>query len=234
MNIKTDSISGYLKWVNLEDVKIEIIKDYVWNVIELDDEFYLIDASMASDLKNYYLSVFIYLYIWADPEIFILLHFPNENKWYLLLKPYTFERFESFVLLNPFFYLFGFKKISPDVIQLNENGKIILSFDKPIPAYQIENGDIYGDDLEIASDDMSDGESNGIIETINYLEFNKCLITYIKFSYNFMDYPVIQMVYYRTNYSNSSPLNSYKITKSSINIFKSKKIKKFLRFLKEK
>ena len=93
---------------------------------------------MASNLEVKYSSEFIYLYFGTEPEIFIRSHFPNESKWQLLSKPYTFEKFESMALLSPFFYLYGFKTISPETTILIGSGKIILTSDKSIPKYKLD------------------------------------------------------------------------------------------------
>ena len=41
-------------------------------------------------------------------------------------------------LLSPFFYLYGFKTISPETTILIGSGKIILTSDKSIPKYQLD------------------------------------------------------------------------------------------------
>ena len=46
-------------------------------------------------------------------------------------------------LLYPFFYLMGFKTISPDTNILNGSGKFKLTSDKSIPKYQIEYNEVF-------------------------------------------------------------------------------------------
>ena len=108
LKVKSDSISGYLKWVTYKDYTMQSDKNYTWNYVEINGEYYLLDVSMAVKLKVSF-SNYIYLYFGTDPEIFIRQHFPIESKWQLLSEPYTFEKFESLALLTPFFYLLGFK-----------------------------------------------------------------------------------------------------------------------------
>ena len=210
MDLKTDSISGYLKFANknIDDPEITIIKEFTWNYIEIDGEYYLIDVSMASDLKGYRnLSDFIFIYFGTEPEIFIPLHFPNESKWQLLSKPYSLEKFESMALLYPFFYLMGFKTISPDTNILNGNGKFKLTSDKSIPQYQIEYNEVFNEGDEFGEFITSDEESNEPIEISYNTETNKCVMICMKFGYYNMLYPFYPIVYFNTNYTKISSLN---------------------------
>ena len=135
LKVESDSISGYLKWAN-KDNEIKNDIDYTWNYIEINGEYYLLDVSMAANMK-YSNSDYIFLYFGTEPEIFILLHYPKESKWQLLSEPYTFETFESMACLNPFFYFIGFKTISPNTTKLLGHGKIILTSDILIPRNDI-------------------------------------------------------------------------------------------------
>ena len=206
LRIKTGSISGYLKWVNeanKNDVQLEIIKNYTWNYIEIDDELYLIDISLANEVKKrYHYPEYIYWYFGTVPEIFIRLHFPYESKWQLLLEPYKLEKFESMTMITPLFYLYGFKNISPDTNKLTGKGKMILTSNESIPAYHMEFHE-YKEDMTRSKILDSDGKPNGIIEIDYDIEYYKGVIEYISFFYDFMDpyYDPIPIAYYSTNYS---------------------------------
>ena len=132
LKVTSNSISGYLKYQNTSYMEIQNKRNQTWNYVEIKGEYYLLDVSMASDLKLYSDDI-LYFYFGTDPEIFIRSHFPNENKWQLLLEPYTFEKFENMAFLHPFFYLLGFKTISPDTAKIIGNGNIILTSDKLFP-----------------------------------------------------------------------------------------------------
>lgn len=91
LNLKTDSILGYLKWVDMYSADFKIIKNYYWNYIEIDGQIYLIDISMVFlDLDDISRSKYSYCYFGTDSEIFIRSHFPNESKWQLLKKQIYF------------------------------------------------------------------------------------------------------------------------------------------------
>ena len=132
MKVVSDSISGYLNSLDSQR-RIECNREYTWNYVEIGGEYYLIDVSIVSDFRNNDWPDYFYLFFGTEPEIFIRLHFPKESKWQLLSEPYTFEKYESMALLYPFFYLLGFKNISPDTTILTGSGEIILTSDKPIP-----------------------------------------------------------------------------------------------------
>ena len=123
LRVVSDSISGYLKSLDSQR-RIECEREYTWNYVEIDGEYYFIDVSILSDVMNNYWSDYFYLFFGTEPEIFIRLHFPKESKWQLLSEPYTFEKYEFMALLFPFFYLLGFKTISPDTTILPEMEKL--------------------------------------------------------------------------------------------------------------
>ena len=222
LDLKTESISGYLKWYNRTDrwnEELEIIKNYTWNIIEIDGELYLIDVSMAYDVKKNNFPEYMYWYFGTYPEIFIRLHFPYESKYQLLSKSITLEKFESMAMLNPSFYLYGFKNISPDTNKLSGTGKIILTSNEFIPAYELEFYEYEGD-MTKSVRSKSDGEPNGIIEIDYDIDDYKGVIEYIRFYYDFLDsyYETIPLVYYSTSYSKFSSWNFNLIAKTNLNI----------------
>ena len=206
LKVVSDSISGYLKWVNGKEIQID--RNYTWNYVEIKGEYYLLDVSLAADLKADNPD-FIYLYFGTEPEIFIRQHFPKEDKWQLLSELYTLEKFESMALLTPFFYLLGFKTISPDITNLTKtigDGKIILTSDKLIPKldllwaclseYDISSGNL---------DDYEDGSPDEKLE-IEYTNEDECSIYFISIFQDFM-ITSAQIVYYSLNYSKNSSLD---------------------------
>ena len=206
LRLKTGSISGYLKWVNdanKYDIQLEIIKNYTWNIIEIDDEFYLIDVSLANEVKKrYHYPEYSYWYFGTIPEIFIRLHFPYKSKWQLLSEPYKLKKFATMTMITPLFYLYGFKNISPDTNKLTGKGKVILTSNESIPAYHMEFHE-YKDDMTVSKILDSDGKPNKTIEIDYDVEYYKGVLEYISFFYDFMDpyYDPIPITYYSTNYS---------------------------------
>ena len=122
-------------------------------------------------------------------------------------------------MLNPSFYLYGFKKISPDTNKLSGSGKIILASDESIPAYEMKFSEYKGD-MIFTDNYESDGQPNGIIEIKYNIEGYKGIIEYIRFYYDFLDdyYETIPIVYYSTNYSMFSSFNINLTYKSNLNL----------------
>ena len=203
LKVESNSISGYLKWANIYTDELESKRNYTWNYVEIKGEYYLLDVSMAADIEIKYVD-FRYLYFGTEPEIFIRSHFPKESKWQLLSEPYTFEKFESIALLKPFFYLLGFKTISPDTSKITGNGKIILTSDKPIPKLEYFSICRVGDNT-IIYDESFDGSPEGKME-INYnINEDECVFYSLQFiPKNASSHAPI--VNYGTNYTKNSSL----------------------------
>ena len=207
LKVVSGSISGYLKWPSFWDDKLKSYGDYTWNYIEINGEYYLLDVTLTSRIKFNPGIDYIYIYFGTDPEIFIRSHFPKDNKWQLLPEPYTLEKFESMALLTPFFYLLGFKTISPDTNNLIGSGKIILT-----------------SDILIAKEDISDmcstvvggianayyGSEKSLKNEVEYdIDEEKCLIYSINSAITFPNNykPFVTIAYFNTNYTENSSLN---------------------------
>jgi len=184
LNVVSDSISGYLKIADYKNDVIKSDKEYIWNYIEINEEYYLVDVSMVAEFTSTYWSDYIYAFFGTEPEIFIRMHFPKESKWQLLPEPYTFEKFKSMALLYPYFYLLSFKTIYPDTTKIIGSGEIILTSDKEIPEiffyfswidYQgIDSGELdsaNGSDGKIVINYNVDKEKGTIHELCLYPEF---------------------------------------------------------------
>ena len=201
LNVVSDSISGYLKFADYHDDVIKPDKEHIWNYVEINGEYYLLDVSMVAEFKSTYWSDYIYAFFGTESEIFIRMHFPKESKWQLLPELYTFEKFKYPALWYPYFYLLSFKTIYPDTTKIIGSGKIILTSDKAIPEifvyfswidYQgIDSGEIEsldGPDGKMIINYNVDIEKGTIHELCLYLEnIGNC-------------FPV---VFYNTNYTHN-------------------------------
>ena len=165
LNIKAGLISGYYKYCEKAMIKPE---NYSWNYISINGTYYLIDVVMGKE-KN-----FEELYFGTDPEIFIYFHFPNENKWQLLSKPITLEKFYSMALLDEQFFYFGFKTISPDSFEINGKERFILtyveSYNNPIIQFAILNNTFALKEIKQYEGSHGKIEINYNLQDENYLE----------------------------------------------------------------
>lgn len=135
--VKSKSISGFIKIkkrINFQNLISNI--NSTWNYILINDEYYLVDVTMGSSIFDglYFNTYYSELFFATKPEIFINYHFPNDNQWQLLNKPYTLEKFESIPFISDQFYLMGFKTFSPEFLDINESGKIkfTLTYDESL------------------------------------------------------------------------------------------------------
>ena len=123
LKIKSDTILGLTKAFS-NGIKI-ITKEYSWNYILIDNQYYLIDVVKSINLGNNYKRDRDF-YFGMDPEASIRLNFPNNNKWQLLPKIITKDEFKSMAYLEEGFYSLGLKTISPDIQSLGDSKKIII------------------------------------------------------------------------------------------------------------
>ena len=63
LKVVSGSISGYLKWPNLWDYELTSDRDYTWNYIEINGEYYLLDVTLTSRIKFNPGIDYIYIYI---------------------------------------------------------------------------------------------------------------------------------------------------------------------------
>ena len=153
LNIESNLIHGLLKYRTRNLTQLIDTKEYVWNSVLIDNNYYLIDIIKGIGYCNR--NSFIRtqdrndLYFGIIPEESIRWRFPNDNKWQLLPKPVTIEEFKTFALLDHGFFKL-FKTITPDVQTLKKrnNLRIKLTFDKPF-------GSITEDDVIVFSDELS-------------------------------------------------------------------------------
>ena len=132
--LEVENISGYIKTLaGLTSEDLVTKMDFTWNYILIDGSYYLIDVSSGSGIfgDGDYEHVYTDLYFGTNPEIFIRLHFPIDNKWQLLSEPLSLEKFDSQAYLFPDFYMKKFKTISPDTKIITGSGKskIQLTYD---------------------------------------------------------------------------------------------------------
>ena len=126
LNIESNTVVGITKLRTFNFTQLIKIKEYAWNYILIDNEYYLIDVIMGSYnlVDNRVHKIQSDFYFGLNPEIFIRLHFPNENKWQLLPKTITKDEFISMAYLFEDFYTLGLKTITPDAQTFSTREKI--------------------------------------------------------------------------------------------------------------
>ena len=199
LGVYSDSISGYLKFPDLGDSPFN--EDFTWNYVSINNSYYLIDASLTCVYKSVEINGYYKDFLFGtNPEIFIRYHFPLDNKWQLLSEPYTFQKFNSMAILLPPFNFYGLINISPDTLEINESGKIIITSDESIP------------DLIIESAFLNEHYRETIVNRYNISEGK------VEINFNIIKEDVIYLFLYairKNQNSDNAPFVAYKINHSN-------------------
>ena len=76
--------------------------NHAWNLIEINNQYYLFDITWASCYVSTVLDSLKYFkfpeptYLFSDPKTFIEKHLPCQKRWQLLMSPVSFQRFSNF------------------------------------------------------------------------------------------------------------------------------------------
>lgn len=160
-------IKGTAKLKTYDIGRIPRMQNYSWNVVQIDKEWYFVDATLGAGTVDYlektYQPDFNEKYFFTPPEIFFLNHFPKDKGWLLLEK--TPEDFANLPLYSGEYLKNNLELISPaegvlnlkgqDSIRVKIKSSIALanltyqfSFEKEPSAVSIENeNDIYRFDI---------------------------------------------------------------------------------------
>ena len=178
LDIESNTIFGIKKHFthnytgNLTD-----FKEYSWNYISIDNQYYLIDTTsgvgLCDDVSFFRIPNEDYEPFGIEPNVSIRHLFPNDKKWQLLYEPISEEKFKSQAFLKGSFFEF-FGSISPDIqtIKNKKNMKIKLTVKDPkIKKFSFyEEYDIENEMLPLASDQKDFPVVNGTCEyTVNHL-----------------------------------------------------------------
>ena len=126
LGLEVECVSCYAKGVGYEPGQRLNKTDHEYNVIKLDNKWYPIDSTWGAGHINdrRFVKEYNEFYFLADPELLIKTHFPEDDKWQLTQRKYSFEEFLKWPLVKNNFYKYGFEKYYPEegLIELrNEN-----------------------------------------------------------------------------------------------------------------
>ena len=132
-NINCEMINGYGRTA-YESKEEYYIPNHSWNAVQLNNKWYLCDATWSSgvfDLNEYF---FVYNYnngyFLTEPEMFAKNHYPLEDKWLLIEEEYKLDTFFEAPFVYGEAFRYGIKTVNPkemnsEVIQ-NETITILL------------------------------------------------------------------------------------------------------------
>ncbi|XP_043920016.1 kyphoscoliosis peptidase-like [Protopterus annectens] len=106
--------------------------NHTWNAVQLEDQWYLLDACWGAGTVDVERRTFIQqydeFYFLPDPEEFIESHWPEDSKWQLLKDNVSLEEFERRVFKTSEFFKLGLTSHFPqDSFIQTENGEATVS-----------------------------------------------------------------------------------------------------------
>ncbi|XP_041039629.1 kyphoscoliosis peptidase [Carcharodon carcharias] len=132
--ITCTEVSGHGKGIgyNLGQSYQHKKSSHMWNAVQVDKQWYLLDACWAAGVVDMERGVFIQRYddhyFLADPEEFIESHWPDDPKWQLMDSVISLEDFEQQVFKTSAFYRLGLSLVSPKKFLLQTvNGEAAVS-----------------------------------------------------------------------------------------------------------
>ena len=98
IGVESEVVSGYSKTRAKRDINKSLKHtNHAWNVVKLNNQWYLIDVTWASGKievkKRKYFKQFDEVYFLADPDFFMLKHYPKERQWLLSDTPIKKKNF---------------------------------------------------------------------------------------------------------------------------------------------
>ena len=127
MGVEAYRVVGYSKAGSFVPGKIPTSSDHAWNAIQIDGNYYLLDATwgIGSCNGDAYVPKLRDSYFCTKPEAFIRTHLPVEKKYQLVYPTITLKQWSNMLEIGLDFYENGMTEISPDLAILKiDNGKI--------------------------------------------------------------------------------------------------------------
>ena len=142
MGIEVYVVTGYIRDERNHYVELELDDNsrHAWNVIKLDGTWIILDStwgtSQDSTVSNFYFDM--------KPELAIITHFPEQEKWQLLEKPLSLSEFNNSKFIKPVWFHVGFT----DIPSLKEDSQYYYFVYRSNPdkewstlwMYSLENG----------------------------------------------------------------------------------------------
>lgn len=131
MDIKAVRVDGFVK---LPDHKAgqKIGRSHSWNAVQIDNQWYLVDptAGAGGVAGETFVKRFGGFFFLIDPEMWIFLHFPKEERWQLLKYQVTMQSFEQWPFVDPYLFRIG---VSPSSVRelLKENKEMVKAIPCP-------------------------------------------------------------------------------------------------------
>jgi len=106
---------------------------HAWSAVQLDGRWHLVDTTWDAGYvsadgfhKRYGTRYFL-----TPPEAFFTKHFPEDPRWQLLATPRTAGEFMRAPALDPTFFAYGLRLVSPDRAESDARSEVVVTIDNP-------------------------------------------------------------------------------------------------------
>lgn len=136
-NINCEIVNGYGKTASSNMNEENSIPNHSWNAVELNNKWYLCDATWSSGFfdvdKNEFISEYNEGYFLAEPKLFIKNHYPLDKKWMLLENKPTLSQFLNAPLIYKYAFNYQLIPVEPQKmkIEIDKNETISFLFEAP-------------------------------------------------------------------------------------------------------
>ena len=122
VDIKCEIVDGYSRTVNTNIDEVDF-PNHSWNVVQLNNKWYLVDATLASGFfyvnENIFIKNYNDGYFLAKPELFVKNHYPLDEKWILLETKPTLNQFVKAPIIYSKIFKHDVIPIAPQSLQTN-------------------------------------------------------------------------------------------------------------------
>lgn len=132
-------IDGYGRTINA-NIEGKGISNHSWNAVQLNDKWYLCDATWSSGAvdttRQAFVKKYVDAYFLADPKLFIRSHYPLDTRWILAENYPSLQSFLYAPIIYPAIYRYGITSLVPElfnqVVEKKSSFIIRLIAEKPI------------------------------------------------------------------------------------------------------
>lgn len=133
MNLESVIIIGYAKGATPEDHPKFQEVNHAWNAVQIDQAWYLIDATWGagSTSNDKFIAKYNPYFFATNPEEFINSHYPEDQGWQLLSQTYSRLKFDNLPYISNEFYNLGLELGNHNNYQINTANRVDIKIKAP-------------------------------------------------------------------------------------------------------
>ncbi|MBL4569467.1 MAG: transglutaminase [Flavobacteriaceae bacterium] len=141
LHLESKTIKGNVRNTISEIGVFSGATNHAWNAVKIDNNWFLIDATWASGyaINNQWKKHFNDAYFYPKPATFIRSHFPENNSWQLLQRPYSKKEYTNQPIFGEAFLNTNYQLISPKngIVNDAKNSEIVVKIANLKPSDRI-------------------------------------------------------------------------------------------------